>query len=124
MIRFFMAGFRARSPQGPMPTHHTAFDRICELKAAAPSQDFYVAECDIMGFYDSVDHQVALQSFHQLSERVQAVMPDRVIDLFAENVFRAFLNCYSFPQNVLREAEPYLKRLEPDGYFPWPAEMN
>jgi hypothetical protein len=35
-------------------------------------------------------------------------------------IFRAYLDCYSFPQNVLEGTEPRLKQREPQGYFKWP----
>ena len=60
--------FRARSDKGFMPTHHAAFEGIYALKTAGPDQDFYVAECDIRGFYDTVDHGVALETLQRVLE--------------------------------------------------------
>jgi hypothetical protein len=100
---------------GRMPTHHQAFNEILELKQSAPGQDFYVAECDIRGFFDAVDHDVALAAFQKAAK-------GKSLHHRAEAIFRAYVNCYSFPQNVLAEAEPRLKQRDPKGYFKWPAD--
>jgi hypothetical protein len=105
--------FRARNSQGQMPTHHRAFTEIFNLKHHAPTRNFYVAECDIKGFFDTVDHEVALTVFRRAAQRVN-------LHPRAEVIFRAYLNCYSFPFNVLAEAEPRLKQQDPKGHFKWP----
>jgi len=107
--------FRARNSQGQMLTHHQAFTAIYNLKHSAPARDLYVAECDIRGFFDTVDHSVALSAFQQAAQRVN-------LHLRAEAIFRAYLDCYSFPVNVLAEAEPRLKQRDPDGEFIWPKD--
>jgi hypothetical protein len=108
--------FRARNSQGQMPTHHQAFTAIYNLKHNRPGQDLYVAECDIRGFFDTVDHNVALSAFQQAAQRVN-------LHPRAEAIFRAYLDCYSFPVNVLAEAEPRLKQRDPDGEFKWPEDV-
>jgi hypothetical protein len=105
--------FRSRNSQGQMPTHHQAFTAIYNLKHSQPNRNLYVAECDIQGFFDSVDHDVALSAFQRAAQRVN-------LHPRAEVIFRAYLNCYSFPVNVLNEAEPRLKRRDQKGYFKWP----
>jgi hypothetical protein len=114
--------FRARPDQGPMPTHHTAFNKLQELKSAAPTQDFFVAECDIRGFYDSVDHLIALSALQRLSVHPKLQSLNRSLDCRAEQVFSAYLDCFSYPQNILRETLPRLKQEDPHGDFPWPLE--
>ena len=114
--------FRARSEKGVMPTHHAAFEEIYALKAAGPDQDFYVAECDIRGFYDTVDHRVALEALQRILEQVRIVSPDRQLDPRAMAIFRAYLDCYSFPYNVLELALPSWRARHPKAEAPWPAE--
>ena len=114
--------FRARSPQGFMPTYHTAFETIYQLRIAASTQDLFVAECDIQGFYDSVDHQVAMDAFARIVNQVESQIPNRLLDPRVERIYRAFLNCYSFPDNVLGEAESRLKAKVSNGCFPWPEK--
>ena len=109
--------FRVRQADKPMPTHHAAFEKIFELKSRNPHQDYHVAECDIRGFYDSVDHGVAKHQLQCLAERSQDPLHPR-----AMLIFEAYLNCYSFPKNVLQEALPELIKKDPAGNFPWPEK--
>jgi len=102
-----------------MPTHHSAFEEIYRLKSIARAEDLYVAECDIRGFYDSVDHGVAFESLHRVDHHLQATMPGRQLHPRAVDMVRAYLDCYSFPHNVLGEPQDQLKREDPLGYFPW-----
>jgi len=105
--------FRARRA-GQTPTHHHAINEILDLKHNAPNRDLFVAECDIRGFFDTVDHGVALASYREAAH-------DADLEIRADQIFRAYLNCYSFPVNVLGEAGPRLHR-EKQGHFPWPLE--
>ena len=104
--------FRA-ARNGQIPTHHDAFTEIYNLKQKSGNRSFYVAECDIRGFFDTVDHSLALSAFREAAANVN-------LHPRAEVLFRAYLNCYSFPLNVLAEAEPRLKQRNPDGHFKWP----
>jgi len=106
--------FRVRRG-GRAPTHHDALNAVYDLKHNSPTRDLFVAECDIRGFFDTVDHGVALAAFRQA-----AVGAD--LDIRADQIFRAYLNCYSFPVNVLGEAGPRLRQRDEDGYFPWPLK--
>jgi hypothetical protein len=114
--------FRTANKNRQMPTHHSAFNHIFQIRQSALRERLYVAECDIKGFYDSVDHGVAATSFKRVVDLVEKAMTDRKMDPRAVAIFRAYLNCYSFPHNVLGEAAARLKREDPDGVFPWPAK--
>ena len=100
--------FRA-ARNGQIPTHHDAFSEIYNLKQKSGNRSFYVAECDIRGFFDTVNHSLALSAFREAAAKVN-------LHPRAEVLFRAYLNCYSFPVNVLGDAGPR----NPDGYFKWP----
>jgi hypothetical protein len=104
--------FRA-ARQGQIPTHHDAFTAIFNLKQDSGNRSLYVAECDIRGFFDTVDHGVALSAFAAAAGKVN-------LHPRAEVLFLTYLDCYSFPQNVLEGAEPRLKQRDPQGYFKWP----
>lgn len=112
--------FRARSPLGTIPNHHGAFERLHQLKTESPLRRWHVAECDISGFFDTVDHQVALQSLDRVVAGLRERNPRAPLDSRAREIFQAYLACYSFPQNVLGEAENELKRRYPAACFPWP----
>jgi hypothetical protein len=115
--------FRAIGSTGTMPTHHTAFERLYEIRLAAGRRKrLYVAECDIRGFYDSVDHGVAWNSFLRVVARREQLEPRRNFDPRAAIIFKAYLDCYSFPHNVLGDAAARLKEQDSAGEFPWPAK--
>ena len=114
--KFSDSSYAFRAPNcGKTKTHHDAFTQIFNLKHNNPNRSFYVAECDIRGFFDTVDHGVALQSFERAAG--SANLHPRSLQ-----IFQAYLNCYSFPNNVLEEAEPRLKQRWPKGYFKWPTQ--
>jgi hypothetical protein len=112
--QFSEASYAFRAPRnGRTKTHHDAFTEIYNLKHNSPNCNLYVAECDIRGFFDTVDHGVALKRFQEAA--LQSNMDPR-----AELIFQAYLDCYSFPVNVLAQAEPRLRRSDSEGYFKWP----
>jgi hypothetical protein len=106
--------FRARRA-GRTTTHHDAFNAIYNIQREAPNRSLYVAECDIRGFFDAVDYGVALAAYREAASTAG-------LDIRAEQIFRAYLNCYSFPVNVLAEAGPRLRERDGNGYFPWPVD--
>jgi hypothetical protein len=114
--------FRSRGEQGRTPTHHHAFNEIFQLKSAQPKRDLYVAECDIRGFYDTVDHQVALDSLDRTVNHMHSLKAELTLDPRAKQIFRAYLQCYTFPRSVLEEATPLLRREHAKGEFPWPED--
>ena len=109
--------FRVKRPDKPLPTHHDAFEQIFSIRTRAlPNQNLYVAECDIRGFFDSVDHGVAKLHLERLAKLSAPIHPK------ALQVFDAFLACYSFPQNVWEGALPELQKRKPDARIPWPED--
>ena len=88
--------FRA-ALNGQVTTHPDAFTEIYNLKHNSGNRSLYVAECDIRGFFDTVDHSLALSAFREAAQR--ASLHPR-----AEVLFQAYLDCYSFPHNVLTTA--------------------
>ena len=109
--------FRTKRPEKPVPTHHDAFEEIFRIRTrSVPGKRLYVAECDIRGFFDSVDHEVAKLHLDRLTQRAGPIHPR------AKQVFNAFLACYSFPQNVLQVALPELQKRNSAARIPWPEE--
>jgi len=100
---------------GQVRTHHDAFTAIWNLKHNSGNCSMWVAECDISGFYDTVDHGVAARAFQVAARRVS-------LHPRAQSLFQAYLDCYSFPVNVLAGAGERLRRRDPKGMFKWPAE--
>jgi len=114
---FSDSSFAFRAVQnGHSRTHHDAFTEIYNLKHNSGNRSFHVAECDIKGFFDTVDHDVALRAFRGAGDKV-ALHPR------AEVLFRAYLDCYSFPLNVLEQAQPRLRQRRGAAcFFKWPEE--
>ena len=115
--------FRA-AREGYMPTHHHAFNSVYDLRRRNLGRDLFVAECDIQGFYDCVDHQVAMDSLLRVAANVRRLKPDHDLDTRAIKVFQAYLDCFNYPENVLKNATPLLRQEEKDldAYFGWPGE--
>ena len=107
--------FRSRNASGYTPTHHDAFNVLYNLRRSNPGRDLYVCEIDIRGFFDTVDHEVALAVFISAVQRLN-------LHPGAMQIFQAYLNCYNFPDNVLADALPTLQRKNPNAYFPWPID--
>lgn len=108
--------FRVKRPDKQLPTHHDAFEQIFSIRThALPNQNLNVAECDIRGFFDSVDHSVAKLHLARLASQLPAPIHPRALQ-----VFDAFLDCYSFPQNVWQGALPELQKRNPEAKIPWP----
>ena len=109
----FRCGTLRRSP----PTTHDALDRIIEVRLRHERQ-LYVAECDIMSFYDCVGHAIARQALRRVlteAERSFTVNPRAVA------IFDAYIESYAFSTSVLG-TQRELKKKDPDGHFKWPKE--
>lgn len=62
-----LLSFRSRRPDGVVPSHHDGVEAVLEFAATVdPSAPVWVAECDIRGFYDAVDHGVVLRTLQSL----------------------------------------------------------
>lgn len=97
---------------------HRGLDMILqELKVA--KGDLFVAECDIMGFFDCVSHPVAREAINELITDAEILDPNLVVDKRAMQVFEAYLGCYSFLRNIKGEAEPILQSQNPSASYPW-----
>lgn len=114
--------FACRSRENPeMPTRESAIDSLFSLRQSTKS-DLYVAECDIQGFFDCVEHGVAMNAFESNALLVAAEFPDRQLHPRARFLFHKYLNCYTFPENVWNEALERLREEDPEGIFKWPVE--
>ena len=114
--------FRARPQDGRAQTYHDAFESIYNHRRAAAGRELYVAECDIRGFFDCVDHGVALSSLQRVVSLREEMQDGSIFNPQAQRIFQAYLDCFSFPVNVLQETTPILREEDPEGYFPWPAD--
>lgn len=70
-------------------------------------RDIYVAECDIQKYFDTINHDVIRRCFHKFAEQVKVLNPDFDYSK-VERIVDAYLNSYSFYNNVLVENEHLL----------------
>ena len=112
--------YRSGSSGHPAATHHDAMRAAMEFLAADAGKEIWIVEVDIRKFFDVVGHEVALAAVDRAVER--AGRRGVVVDHRALAILRAFLNCFSFPRNVLTGALPELRERDPDATFGWPGE--
>lgn len=113
--------FRCRTHDRPPPTIHDAQARLLRLNRRHRKTGLYVAECDIMGFYDCVSHDVAQHGLDQLIDEVSRINPALSIHPRALAIFRAYLASYSFSEDVSQgQGAINLKARDPQGVFKWP----
>ena len=117
--------FRCRRNGKLPPTNHEALQKISNLSRRHRERGMTVAECDIKGFFDCVDHTLALSCLHELIGSAKKLDPSIVVDKRSLGIYSAYLEAYSFPTSVLGGTLTHLKRLDPDGIFKWPeAELQ
>lgn len=97
---------------------HKGLDAILQ-RLESSENGLFVAECDIMGFFDCVSHDIARTALDELIVDAKNLDPSLVIDRRAIKIFDAYLACYSFLQNVKSEAEPRLQAQVPSASYPW-----
>jgi hypothetical protein len=109
---FEPCSFAFRMPEmGPKSTHHDAFARVAAIRQKRRRSDFWVAECDIQKFYDTVNHSVIKRAFKKLVAKVNRANPERPVSGSAVRLFMAYLASYTFRRNVLPLNDPKV------GYF-------
>lgn len=112
--------FRARPPEGETPSTTYALGRILRKRlATAHNSGLFVAECDIVGFFDCVSHEVALRQFQRLVAMPQ-MLDTGPVDPRAIQIFNAYLACYSFSEDVQLRFKPEYCRRHPDREIYWP----
>lgn len=113
--------FRRGSHGIPPPTHHDAVLSIENYRRRHLKTGLYVAECDIKGFFDCVSHSIAHCALANLIKQATKRNPAFQIDARAYQVFEAYLDAYTFPDNVKGIAEPQLKRKCGEAaHYKWP----
>lgn len=99
-------------------THHSAIEDILDYKGR--HKQSYVAECDIMKFFDSVNHNKTVSIF----EKYIHILANRGIflDGNAINIFISYLNSYTFVGTVLKKSAHWFENSNisrKDAHFEW-----
>lgn len=113
--------FRARPPEGePTPSTTYALGQLLNRRSAtANNSSLFVAECDIMAFFDCVSHEVALRHFQRLVAMPQ-MLDTGPVEPRAIRIFTAYLACYSFQENVQQRFMPGFLIHHPKAVIKWP----
>ena len=115
------SGSLAFRTQRPPPTHHDAVERIMRFRQDHYGKPLWVAEVDIRGFFDVVEHNVARNA---VSALLASLTKYRCVDLRALSILDAYLTSYSFSKLGHREAEQHARQQQRSGHgveVPWPA---
>ena len=119
--------FRAIKNNGTIrKTHHLAINKLIEFKKSCEENEFYVAECDMKKFYDTVNHKKCMESFYKLIEDASKLYPTIYLSK-AIYLFKEYLNCYTFKKNVivLNGDKTYWNKQKDtrqnsiNGFYPW-----
>jgi hypothetical protein len=112
--------FRAGAPGQPPPNHHDGVRAILEFLHAHSDSELWVGEYDIKKFFDCIGHDVAKAAV----DRAVAAAERRgvAVDPRAIQIIKAFIDCYSFPKDVLQGALSALKLRDTNATFDWPGE--
>ncbi|SFE03338.1 reverse transcriptase/maturase family protein [Spirosoma endophyticum] len=110
--------FRSVRNRTQSVTHHDAIKRIIEYKQNN-SSDLWVAECDIVKFFDCVNHKLVLTTLHKNIKDYKIPLDNNALTLF-----ESYLLSYSFNHNVLikNNSEFFENTALAGCYFPWPDE--
>lgn len=108
--------FRSKSTLKERPglQHHYAVKELIKHCAENNSNEWYVAECDIKKFFDSVNHTVVRKHFKALVAGTNRLHKDEKVDPRAIRVFNEYLDCYNYYRDVLplNKVEDYWKQFD------------
>lgn len=114
--------FRCSKGKKPPPTIHDALEKVLEFNRACGRTRPFVAECDIKGFFDCVAHDVALQGVRSLIADAKKRNHSLAIDKRALRVLHAYLDAYSFSNDVAVVAQASLQKRYLGAKFKWPKD--
>lgn len=107
--------FRSSKHNVKTPTHHHIIDDIINFRNQT-SGNLYVAEIDIQKFFDTITHEVAIDSFKNLINELNS--KGVTIDARAIHFFKSYLKSYSFYES----AKLRLEKRNPGYTVPWPIK--
>lgn len=105
--------FRAPQHSGKTLTHHDIITNIINYKNGL-NKSLFVAEADIQKFFDTVHHQVAIESLYHIIDEFNK--EGDYIDARAIHLYKSYLKSYTF----LNSAKKYLESKLPGSEVPWP----
>jgi len=94
-----------------------AMERIDEFRGRHKAAPIYGAEADIRGCYDTICHDMVWEQLEALAKAGNIALDPKALA-----VFRAYLDVYSFPRNVLGAEQELRDKKGPRARFPWPLD--
>lgn len=91
-----------------LTTHNAAIHNLNDYRLSAGEKQIYAAETDIRKFFDGVNHNVVRRAFCAMAE-TYAKRKGREIDVRAWSVVNAYLDSYTFRDNVLGSDNPIIQ---------------
>lgn len=107
--------FRAPKQFGNTLTHHDIITNIISYKKEVDAP-LFVAEADIQKFFDTVHHQVAIESLYHIIDEFNR--EGHFIDSRAIHLYKSYLKSYTF----YNSAKEYLENKLPNSEVPWPQD--
>ncbi len=111
--------FRAVQKGMPVRSHHDTIVRIEDFRKKNISKNIFVAECDIIKFFDCINHDLVLCILKQQTEKYSLNL-----DQNAYKIFEQYLKSYSFSKDVYpKNKTNYFETYNiPNGIFGWKKE--
>jgi len=112
--------FRSKKINNRTISHHNCIRDILSYKKDKSVKELFVVECDMKGFYDTVNHKIILKAFNKLSANIKSLHPSLNLEQSSQ-IFKSFLNSYAFNVNVKNHDKPtYWENYNIlRGSFPW-----
>lgn len=105
-------------------SHHDCIKDILKFKQDNLDKDFYVVECDMKKFYDTVNHEIALKLFNELIAKTKVSYPHLNLDA-PDRIFKSYLDCFAFNINMPKatDLEYWASYKIPRGEFSWVEQI-
>lgn len=97
------------SPQPIITNRDNAISSLQQYRKRFCRNKMYVAECDIQKYFDTINHDVIRRNFDMFAQRLKEREPNFDYSQ-VKRIVEAYLNCYSFFNNVASKNEELLKQ--------------
>jgi hypothetical protein len=103
--------------------HNDALKKIInfhkQFRDTDPNKELWVAECDIENFYDTVNHQIAIDSFEAMISKCSST--NKSISDEAIKIYRKFIGSFSFSEQYKQNQDKLMVK-DNNGYCKWPEK--
>jgi hypothetical protein len=97
--------FRAKkNAENKMMSHHDCIRDILKYRKENEENDFFVVECDMKKFYDTVNHKIAKELFYELISKAKNEYPQLKLNS-PIRIFESYLDIYAFNVNIPKPSD-------------------